>query len=194
MSTDRYDSFNEFYEQGTPPWTTDHPQSAVVALAEQGRFTGRVLDVGCGTGDNALHLASLGLEVLAVDGASIAIERAQAKAREAALPVEFTVADAFDLASLGRKFDTVLDSAFLHIPGNTPERRGTYVRGLADVLVPGGWAHFLEISDSEGGPSLTREEVVDAFDDAWTTPEVSETSYDSTVGGIAAWLVSVQRR
>lgn len=189
-----YDSFNQFYEEGTPPWSTDRPQPAVVTLAQQGGFAGRVLDVGCGTGDNALHLASLGLDVLGVDGASAAVDRARAKARERALPVEFTVADAFDLAALGRKFDTVLDSAFLHIPGNTAERRSAYVRGLADVLAPEGWAYFLEISDPVGGPSLTREEVVDAFDDAWTTPQVSATSYETTVGGIAAWLVSVQRR
>jgi len=36
-------------------------------LASEGGFAGTVLDAGCGTGENALHVASLGLPVLGVD-------------------------------------------------------------------------------------------------------------------------------
>jgi len=37
-----------------------------VRLASEGGFAGAVLDAGCGTGENALHIASLGLKVLAL--------------------------------------------------------------------------------------------------------------------------------
>lgn len=132
-----YDSFDPYYRGSTtPPWETARPQPAVVALAEKGRFAGRVLDVGCGTGENSLHLAALGHHVLGVDGSVTAVERARTKASERALPAEFTVADAFDLTALGQKFDTALDSAFLHIPGNTAERRAAYARELAAVSEP----------------------------------------------------------
>lgn len=53
------------------------PQPAIVALAEEGRFVGRVLDVGCGTGENALYLTSRGHPVLEIDGAATAIEPAR---------------------------------------------------------------------------------------------------------------------
>lgn len=54
------------YDDGPAPWDVG-PQPAVVRVASEGGFTGRVLDAGCGSGENALHLASLGLSVLGVD-------------------------------------------------------------------------------------------------------------------------------
>lgn len=187
-------SFDTFY-QGAPAWETDEPQPAVVGLAEQGMFTGRVLDVGCGTGENTLHLASRGHLVLGIDGAATAIERARRKAHERGLPAEFAVVDAFDLATLGQKFDTVLDSAFLHIPGNTAAGRRGYTDQLAAVVRHGGWVHLLEISEPIAEhPSITSTEIVDAFDDRWTRPKIEETTYAITGGELPAWLVSIQRR
>lgn len=188
-----YDSFNEYYE-GTPPWEIARPQPTVVELSQRGRFTGRVIDVGCGTGENSLFLAARGHSVLGVDGAHRAVEKARAKAAERELAAEFTVADAFQLTALGQRFDTALDSAFLHIPGNTPESRLAYTAQLAGVLESGGWAHFLQISEeSAEHPSLTRAEILDSLDDSWQSAEISATTYAGTEGSIPAWLVSVQR-
>jgi hypothetical protein len=54
------------YRDGPAPWDVGRPQPAIARLASQGGFVGAVLDAGCGTGENALHLASLGLSVLAL--------------------------------------------------------------------------------------------------------------------------------
>lgn len=187
-------SFEPHY-QGDPPWETGRAQPTVVTLAEEGRIRGRVLDVGCGTGENALCLAAPGYSVLGIDGAATAVERAQAKARQRALAAEFVVADAFDLTALGQKFDTALDSAFLHIPGNTVDRRRAYTNQLAEVLHTGGWVHLLQISEQvTEHPSMTSEEIVDAFDDRWTNATIREATYAVTTGEVPAWLVSVQRR
>jgi SAM-dependent methyltransferase len=80
-----------------------------VALAEAGAIRGRVLDVGCGTGEHALMAAELGLEATGVDVAAAAIAAAEAKAAERHLEVRFLVWNALDLAALGERFDTVLD-------------------------------------------------------------------------------------
>jgi 2-polyprenyl-3-methyl-5-hydroxy-6-metoxy-1,4-benzoquinol methylase len=72
-------------------------------------FAGAVLDAGCGTGENALHVASLGLLVLAVDVAETALAIARKKADDRGIQVEFAAADAFQLERLGRRFETVLD-------------------------------------------------------------------------------------
>ncbi|MGZ4533283.1 MAG: class I SAM-dependent methyltransferase [Mycobacteriaceae bacterium] len=64
------------------PWDTGQPQPAIVRLAAEA--AGAVLDVGCGTGENALHVASLGLSVLGVDVAETALAIARAKAHDRA--------------------------------------------------------------------------------------------------------------
>lgn len=53
------------YHDDSAPWDIGAPQPAIVRLASEGAFTGAVLDAGCGTGDNALHVAALGSEVSA---------------------------------------------------------------------------------------------------------------------------------
>src|SRR5258706_649509 len=55
------------YHDGPAPWDIGQPQPAIVRLASEGGFAGVVLDAGCGTGENALHVAWLGLSVLGVD-------------------------------------------------------------------------------------------------------------------------------
>jgi SAM-dependent methyltransferase len=68
------------YHDGPAPWDIGQSQSAVVRLGSGGGFAGAVLDAGCGTGENALHIASLGLSVLGVDVAETALAIARAKA------------------------------------------------------------------------------------------------------------------
>ena len=86
------------YQDGPAPWDVGTPQPAIVQLASAGGFTGSVLDAGCGTGENALHLASLGLRVLGVDVAETALDAARTNAASRGFAAEFSVADALDLA------------------------------------------------------------------------------------------------
>lgn len=102
------------YHDGPAPWDIGQPQPAVVRLASEGRFAGAVLDAGCGTGENALHVASLGLKVLGVDVAETALAIAWEKAGDRGIEVEFVAADALHLERLGRTFETVLDCGLFH--------------------------------------------------------------------------------
>ena len=97
------------YRDGPAPWDIGRPQPAIVRLASAGGFAGAVLDAGCGTGENALHVASLGLRVLGVDVAETALAIAREKVRGRGIEVEFAAADALHLERLGRSFQTVLD-------------------------------------------------------------------------------------
>src|SRR5512133_1201895 len=76
----RPEDFDALYQRGMPPWDTGRPQPAFVGLAEAGAIRGRVLDVGCGTGEHVLLAAGLGLEATGIDVAAAAVERAREKA------------------------------------------------------------------------------------------------------------------
>jgi SAM-dependent methyltransferase len=119
------------YHDGPAPWDCGWPQPAIVRLASEGGFAGAVLDAGCGTGDNALHVASLGLSVLGVDVAETALAITREKADDRGIEVEFAAAGAFQLERLGRRFDTVLDCGLFHT-FDGDERPG-YVASLASV-------------------------------------------------------------
>ena len=91
-----------------------------------------VLDAGCGTGENALHVASLGLSVLGVDVAETALAIARQKANNRGIEIEFAAADAFHLERLRRRFQTVLDCGLFH---TFDDRRATRIRSESRVGV-----------------------------------------------------------
>ncbi|PRC51693.1 SAM-dependent methyltransferase, partial [Mycobacterium sp. ITM-2017-0098] len=86
---------------------------AVVDLERAGLITGRVLDVGCGTGEHTILLAAAGYDVLGVDGAPTAVEQARRNAKAQGVNARFEVADALNLGS-STTYDTIVDSALFH--------------------------------------------------------------------------------
>jgi SAM-dependent methyltransferase len=96
------------------PWDIGAAQPVVIEAERAGRFHGAVVDVGCGLGDNAIHLASQGHQVTGIDAAPAAIEQARQRARQRGVDVEFAVADATSLAGFEGRFDSVLDGACYH--------------------------------------------------------------------------------
>ncbi|WP_198047014.1 class I SAM-dependent methyltransferase [Kutzneria sp. 744] len=129
----------------TIPWRLDGPQPVVVELADNGEFTGPVLESGCGLGDNALFLAERGYQVTAFDAAPTAIEQDRAKAAERGLKVDFVVADATTLDGIEGGFNSVLDSAMMHCL--TDEQRVDYLTALHAVCNPGALLHILCFPD-----------------------------------------------
>ncbi len=184
------------YGDGPAPWDVG-PQPAIVRLAGDGAFTGSVLDAGCGTGDNALHIASLGLTVLGVDVAETALSIAREKPAARGLDVAFVVADALHLDRLGRVFDTVLDCGLLHT-FDSDERRD-YVTGLASVTRRGATLYVLCFSDVGPGACgphpVSQEGLRAAFADGWTVASVTAdrivTRFDAR--GVPAWLAKIER-
>jgi ubiquinone/menaquinone biosynthesis C-methylase UbiE len=186
------------YHDGPAPWDIGRPQPAVIRLASEGGFTGAVLDAGCGTGENAMYLASLGLSVLGVDVAETALAMARKKADERGFEVEFIAADAFELDRLGRRFETVLDSGLFH--SFDRDERPRYVASLASVTGHDGTLQVLCFSDQgpcTGPHPVSQEELRAAFN-ARTGWNVAAIDPDRLItnfhdNGAPAWVATIKR-
>jgi SAM-dependent methyltransferase len=200
-SIDR-DTFEEFYT-GPAPWDIDQPQKSFVAVAD--RVASPVLDAGCGTGEHALFFASRGLQVTGIDFVEEAIRRAQRKATERGLAVEFLVKDVLTLGEWRRRFASVIDAGLFHVFSDDDRRR--YVQGLAQVVKPGGRLFLMCFSDEEPGEDgprrVSRQELYDAFADGWEVecveparaelnPEFTEVTFSE--GGVKTWFAVIRRK
>jgi SAM-dependent methyltransferase len=186
------------YQDGPAPWDTGRPQPAIVRLASEGAFAAPVLDAGCGTGENALHLASLGLSVLGVDVAETAVAMAREKAADYGIEVGFAVADAFHLERLGRRFATVLDCGLFHTCDR--DERPLYVTSLAAVTEHAGTLYLLCFRDDgpDTGPHpVSQDELRSAFtpSSGWNVaavePDRVQTRFHDR--GAPAWLATINR-
>ncbi len=199
MSRERFESAY----QGQAPWDIGGPQPEFVKLEASGELAGTILDVGCGTGENALFLASRGHSVWGVDFVPMAIERAQAKAQQRGLKVPFLVLNALELEQLGRSFDTIIDCGLFHTFND--EERPKYVASLARAVHPEGRVHLLCFSDQEppgeGPRRITSQELHEAFRDGWIVETIREARFETTPesahwfspGGPRAWLATIRR-
>jgi SAM-dependent methyltransferase len=187
------------YQGGPAPWDVGHAQPAVVRVASKSGFTGAVLDAGCGTGENAMYVASLGLPVLGVDVAETALEIARAKAEDRAIEVEFAAADAFHLEDLDRTFETVLDCGLFHT--FDVDERPRYVTSLGSATEHGGTLYVLCFSNEgpDTGPHpVSQETLRSAFnpDAGWhiltIEPDRVQTRFHGA-NGAPAWFATVTR-
>ncbi|MFI7039874.1 class I SAM-dependent methyltransferase [Microbispora rosea] len=140
-------ALENYYRAGKPPWDTGVTPPELVALIEghepgngagNGALPpGRALELGCGTGTNAIYLARHGWEVVAVDLVDRAIEQARERADAAGAAVRLLQGDATRLDELDAPgpYDLFFDlSCYCGIP---PHRRDAYAAGLTRRAAPG---------------------------------------------------------
>lgn len=183
-----------------PPWDIGRPQPAFVRLAERGLLSGRVLDPGCGTGEQTLLAAAHGADATGVDVSARAIQRARDKAAKRGLAARFQVADALQLQDLGLTFDTIIDSGVFHVFGD-PDR-GRYVASLASVLRPGGYCYLMCFSDRQPGDfgprRVRQDELRAAFSAGWAVASIEAAAFEVNRPAFGsataqAWLAVIQR-
>jgi cyclopropane fatty-acyl-phospholipid synthase-like methyltransferase len=189
-----------WYREETPPWDIGRPQPAFVRLADAGEIRSPVLDSGCGTGEQALMLAARGFEVLGIDVAPTAIERARRKAADRGLMAEFDVGDVLRIDRLDRAFATIIDSGTFHTFDDADRPR--YIASLASAVQPGGVVHlmcFSERTPGEAGPRrVTQAEIREAFAEGWTVERIQAERFEVDPEFMRdqphAWLAKIVRR
>lgn len=130
----RWHFFLRYLLKNTPWDTGISPPELMTFIAEHP--SGRALDMGCGTGTNAITLARHGWEVHAIDFALPAIRAARRKARRAGVQVRFYHRSVTQTDDLPAPFDLVLDIGCYHALPREAQR--TYAENLGRLLAPGG--------------------------------------------------------
>ena len=130
------------------PFFENHPDENLIEYLETKKVTaGRVLELGCGPGRNAIYLAQNGCSVDAVDQSEEGLNWGKERALEHNIEVNFIQQNIFDLEIEEGSYDLVYDSGcFHHIP---PHRRMNYIELVNRALKPGG--HFALTCFVEGG-------------------------------------------
>lgn len=125
-------SWDERYAAAELVWSAE-PNRFVVEVFD-GRPPGRVVDVACGEGRNAIWLAKKGWSVTGADFSAVAIERARTLAAEAGVEVDWRVDDATTWQPDEGMFDAVL-LCYLQLPA---EQLAEVMARARAALAPGG--------------------------------------------------------
>ncbi|PIQ23576.1 SAM-dependent methyltransferase [bacterium (Candidatus Blackallbacteria) CG17_big_fil_post_rev_8_21_14_2_50_48_46] len=181
--------------QSLPFWEIGKPQAVFETLANQENIVGDVLDIGCGTGENALMLALRGHMVWGIDISEKAIATARQKSVDYQAEATFVVGNALELEVLGEGFHTVIDSGLFHFL--TDKERKKYLRGLAHVMFPGSRFYLLCMSEHEPGEEgprrISRKELEKTFEAGWKIHRIEASSFETRTHQAQAWLVTIER-
>jgi SAM-dependent methyltransferase len=109
------DSWDADYRGANPPaWDIGRPADELQRLVKEGGVRKcRAVDLGCGSGTDAIFLASQGFEVTGIDISPTALGQAEEKARNAGVSVRWVLADVTSPPRVG-PFDFIYDRGCYH--------------------------------------------------------------------------------
>ncbi|UJR11968.1 hypothetical protein I4U23_016146 [Adineta vaga] len=203
--------FDRYNSDAPINWDIGRPQSAVERLVRNGFFWGRVLDVGCGLGDNARCIAQQPkpkspIQVVGTDLVPKAIEMAKERTNPHDFPnLTYMVLDALaedEQIGLGQ-FDFVLDSCLFH--GLSDEHRQIYIRQLRRWLKPQGihvqlaWSEKETLDRPRGPRKITKAELEQLFSvhNGWQIESITDEIIDNIpqiMGGRSVAYLSIIRK
>lgn len=148
------EQMEKIYSETSPadiPWNIESPPKALVELVESGQVQPcKTIDIGCGAGNYAVYLASVGFDVTGVDISPSAIALAEANAKQKGVTCKFVAADVLGgFPEIAETFEFAYDWSLLHHV--FPEDRKRYVETVHRLLVPGGKYLSVCFSEKEAG-------------------------------------------
>lgn len=175
--------WDETYRQGQTPWDSGEKCSELFRVLEEESISpGKALDLGCGTGTNAVYLARMGFDVTGVDISVVAIERAQKKAKEAGVSVLFMTARLPSDFLHGNIFDFIFDRGCFHTIDK--DDRPGYLEMLENITKEGSIYLMLCGNAKEpqdpGPPVLTEEEIRETFSGLFDIIRIRDFRFDTS--------------
>lgn len=173
--------YRALYRVGFTPWDQEHIPAELSALIEgpSSLTPGRALDVGCGTGTQAVYLAERGWQVTGLDAVEQALAQSRQRAEEKAVDVRWVRGDVANLSAsdLGGGFDLIFDRGCFHDLSRAA--RDGYVRGVSELAAPEATLLIMAFAPREHGigPSgASEEEIERRFGEEWELVSVQSDS------------------
>ena len=188
------------YETNELPWDTGRADGNLSAALERYDIAPcRVLELGCGTGSNAIWLAQQGFDVTALDISEVAVARARQAAKRAAVTVSFTAADVLSDPLPEGPFGLAFDRGCFHSLDEA-SARSLFGRAVGDRLEDGGyWLSLIGSADGAprdiGPPRWPASDIVAAVEDRFEILLLEATHFDSDQADPPlAWMCLMRKR
>lgn len=192
--------FRQSYEAGEAPWDIGKPDFNLIDVVTRTPISPcTALEIGCGTGDNAIWLAQQGFDVVAVDAIGIAIERARKKAEQASVKCSFLVQDILETEVEDGPYHFAFDRGFLHMI-DSEEVRQKFAETVGRYLDENGlWLSLLgnadEVGRGPGPPQRSARDIVNAVEPYFEILSLTSSHFETKLlEPPRAWVCLMKKR
>jgi SAM-dependent methyltransferase len=190
-------SWNDRYASEEPlPWDTGMPDPTLVEFLESHAVApGRALEVGCGTGTNAIYLAQRGFEVVGIDISPLAVDKAREKAQG---QCRFETVDFMSDTPPGGPFHFVFDRGCFHTFDEDHDR-ARFAHNVAAGLVDSGtWLSLIGSTEGPprdvGPPRRSAREVMNAIEPSLEILQFRSGEFSVYGEQLKSWLCWSRKR
>jgi SAM-dependent methyltransferase len=192
--------FEEYYRTGDTPWDIGRPDFNLIQIVTTISIKPcRALEIGCGTGDNAIWLAQQKFDVLAFDTSEVAIEKAKEKASKAGDQCSFRVADILNSDFQETPCGFAFDRGCFHTMRSSKDRHrfAAHVHGLlADDAL---WLSLIGNADEKrlgpGPPQRSAKDIVNAVEPCFEILSLASGHFESNLPDPPrAWVCLMKKR
>ena len=194
------DRYRERYKSGDTPWDIGRPDfNLTEVVTKKPILSCKVLDIGCGTGDNSIWLARNRFQVIGTDTSDIALEKAREKASKAGVACDFMLVDFLKNKIEGAPFGFVFDRGCFHSFNSESDRR-RFAQNIAAHLEEAGlWLTIVGNADEHrqgpGPPQRSAGDIVLAVELYFEILSLASSHFGSNrPNAPRAWRCLMQKR
>jgi SAM-dependent methyltransferase len=194
------DRFNEHYKEGSAPWDIGKADfNLVQAVTTMPIAPCKALDIGCGTGDNAIWLSQHTFTVVGIDTSEIAIEKAREKAANAKVTCKYAVLNFLKSHVEGAPFAFAFDRGCFHTLDSASERQAFAKQVNRHLGENGLWLSLIGSADeqrlSEGPPKRTARDIVSAVEPYFEILSLVSSQFETHLPAPPrAWVCLMRKR
>ncbi|MDF1547984.1 MAG: methyltransferase domain-containing protein [Bacteroidales bacterium] len=192
--------FTQRYNDGDIPWDLGRADYNLTEMVVNWPIMpGKTLELGCGTGDNALWMAEHKFEVTAFDLIEVAVNLAKSKALTANVHVDFYVADILKDEIPNAPFDFVFDRGVFHTV-DEPDERTLFARNVSKLMNNDGlWLSLIgsndQVREGQGPPKRSAKEILAAVEPFFELLLLKVSNFDSKDENPAKiWVCLMKKR